>query len=64
MMFKLTHRHSFRVYLLIQGNGDGQADTNFGKMSAYTTPWVVIPQSWVDKNHAALPGNNIAAVVW
>jgi len=46
-----------------KGNGDGQAQTDYGALAAYEVPWIVIPESFVNKHSADLPGNNVAAVI-
>jgi len=46
-----------------KGNGDGQAQTDYGALAAYEVPWIVIPESFVNKNIKDLPGNNVAAVI-
>ncbi|KAJ0418228.1 fungal chitosanase of glycosyl hydrolase group 75-domain-containing protein [Aspergillus carlsbadensis] len=46
------------------GNKDGQAQTDYGALSAYAVPFIVIPQEYVSSgNQAAIPGNNVAAVI-
>jgi len=46
-----------------KGNGDGQAQTDYGALAAYQVPWVVTPESFVNKHIEDLPGNNVAAVI-
>ncbi|KAL4961825.1 glycoside hydrolase family 75 protein [Aspergillus stella-maris] len=46
-----------------KGNADGQALTNWGALSAYEVPFIVIPQKFVEANPVAIPGNNVAAVI-
>jgi len=46
-----------------KGNGDGQAQTDYGALAAFEVPWIVIPQSFVSQYIKDLPGNNIAAVI-
>ncbi|KAH3201368.1 hypothetical protein KXV64_008612 [Aspergillus fumigatus] len=46
-----------------QGNPDGQPQTNWGALSAYEVPFIVIPDKYLSANSGALPGNNIAAVI-
>jgi len=46
-----------------KGNGDGQAQTDYGALAAYEVPWIVIPESFVNKYPKDLPGNNVAAVI-
>lgn len=48
----------------IQGNSDGQQDTNWGALAAYEVPWIVIPQEFQTAYENDLHGNNIAAVIW
>ncbi|KAL2788801.1 fungal chitosanase of glycosyl hydrolase group 75-domain-containing protein, partial [Aspergillus keveii] len=46
------------------GNKDGQALTDYGALSAYAVPFIVIPQEYVSSgNQDAIPGNNVAAVI-
>ncbi|KAE8140365.1 fungal chitosanase of glycosyl hydrolase group 75-domain-containing protein [Aspergillus pseudotamarii] len=46
-----------------EGNGDGQPQTNWGALSAYAVPYIVIPDRFLIANKDILPGNNIAAVI-
>jgi chitosanase len=46
------------------GNLDGQPLTNWGALSAYEVPFIVIPNRFLEANPTATPGNNIAAVIW
>ncbi|KAL4952722.1 fungal chitosanase [Aspergillus filifer] len=46
-----------------RGNEDGLPETNWGALSAYEVPWVVIPDEYLTANHDILPGNNVAAVI-
>lgn len=46
------------------GNADGQAVTNWGALSAFEVPYIVIPQAFLEANPVAIPGNNVAAVIW
>ncbi|KAL4954104.1 fungal chitosanase of glycosyl hydrolase group 75-domain-containing protein [Aspergillus filifer] len=46
-----------------KGNADGQALTNWGALSAYEVPFIVIPQKFLEANPVAIPGNNVAAVI-
>ncbi|RAH61625.1 extracellular chitosanase CsnC [Aspergillus piperis CBS 112811] len=46
-----------------KGNGDGLPETNWGALSAYEVPWIVIPDQFLTVNEDLLPGNNIAAVI-
>jgi len=46
-----------------KGNPDGQGQTDYGALAAYEVPWIVIPESFVNKNSKAIPGNNLAAVI-
>ncbi|KIN03526.1 glycoside hydrolase family 75 protein [Oidiodendron maius Zn] len=46
-----------------KGNEDGQDQTNWGALSAYEVPWVVVPDKFASKYSSALPGNNVAAVI-
>ncbi|KAB8228237.1 glycoside hydrolase family 75 protein [Aspergillus alliaceus] len=45
------------------GNGDGQPQTNWGALSAYAVPYIVIPDMFLAANKDILPGNNVAAVI-
>ncbi|KAL4904507.1 fungal chitosanase of glycosyl hydrolase group 75-domain-containing protein [Aspergillus multicolor] len=45
------------------GNADGQPLTNWGALSAYEVPFIVIPQRFMEVNPKTIPGNNIAAVI-
>ncbi|KAL2827883.1 fungal chitosanase of glycosyl hydrolase group 75-domain-containing protein [Aspergillus pseudoustus] len=45
------------------GNKDGQALTDWGALSAYAVPFIVIPQEYVAPNQGAIPGNNVAAII-
>lgn len=51
--------HSFE-----QGNQDGQPITDFGALSAYAVPFIVVPNRFGVKYKDVLPGNNVAAVIW
>jgi len=44
-----------------RGNPDGQPETNFGALSAFNTPWVVVPDSSFNK--LKIPPNAISVVV-
>ncbi|CBF73882.1 uncharacterized protein ANIA_11051 [Aspergillus nidulans FGSC A4] len=46
-----------------KGNADGRPETSWGALSAYEVPFIVIPEEYLDKHEAGLPGNNIAAVI-
>jgi len=46
-----------------KGNPDGQSQTDFGALSAYEVPYIVIPGRFVSARPKELPGNNIAAVI-
>ncbi|GKZ24489.1 hypothetical protein AbraIFM66951_010713 [Aspergillus brasiliensis] len=46
-----------------KGNGDGLPETNWGALSAYEVPWIVIPDEFLTANEDLLPGNNVAAVI-
>ncbi len=46
------------------GNADGQPVTNWGALSAFEVPYIVIPQAFLEANPVAIPGNNVAAVIW
>ena len=48
----------------IKGNTDGQPQTDFGALSAYAVPYIVIPGRFASRYPNELPGNNIAAVIW
>lgn len=43
---------------------DGQPRTNWGTLSAYEVPYVVIPDRYLQAHRDDLPGNNVAAVIW
>ncbi|KAL4920864.1 fungal chitosanase of glycosyl hydrolase group 75-domain-containing protein [Aspergillus aurantiobrunneus] len=45
------------------GNHDGQSLTNWGALSAFEVPYIVIPQAFLEANPVAIPGNNVAAVI-
>ncbi|KAI9372560.1 fungal chitosanase of glycosyl hydrolase group 75-domain-containing protein [Aspergillus egyptiacus] len=45
------------------GNLDGQQLTNWGALSAFEVPYIVIPDKFLQANPAAIPGNNVAAVI-
>ncbi|KAL6238056.1 hypothetical protein BDW75DRAFT_46747 [Aspergillus navahoensis] len=45
------------------GNADGQPLTNWGALSAFEVPYIVIPQDFLEANPTAIPGNNVAAVI-
>ncbi|KAL4788653.1 fungal chitosanase of glycosyl hydrolase group 75-domain-containing protein [Aspergillus varians] len=45
------------------GNADGQPVTNWGALSAFEVPYIVIPQAFLEANPVAIPGNNVAAVI-
>ncbi|KAL3458967.1 fungal chitosanase of glycosyl hydrolase group 75-domain-containing protein [Aspergillus heterothallicus] len=45
------------------GNKDGQSLTDWGSLSAYAVPFIVIPQEYAAPNRAAIPGNNVAAII-
>ncbi|KAL4988443.1 fungal chitosanase of glycosyl hydrolase group 75-domain-containing protein [Aspergillus falconensis] len=45
------------------GNADGQPLTNWGALSAFEVPYIVIPQEFLDANPTAISGNNVAAVI-
>src|SRR5271170_7186497 len=44
-----------------RGNPDGQPTTDFGALSAFNVPWVVVPNSFFQHSH--IPPNAISAVV-
>lgn len=46
-----------------KGNPDGQDQTDYGALAAYEAPFMVIPESFVNKNEKLLPGNNVVAVI-
>ncbi|CAG8061968.1 unnamed protein product [Penicillium olsonii] len=46
-----------------EGNPDGQAQTNFGALSAYEVPFIVIPDQFATAYPSEFPGNNLAAVI-
>ncbi|GAB1197267.1 hypothetical protein APSETT444_006560 [Aspergillus pseudonomiae] len=57
----VTHLHPLICFF--QGNQDGQPQTNWGALSAYAVPYIVIPDRFLAANKDILPGNNIAAVI-
>lgn len=48
----------------VQGNDDGQDETNFGSLAAYEVPYVVIPDRFATQHRKELKGNNVVAVIW
>ncbi|KAF5859842.1 hypothetical protein ETB97_002394 [Aspergillus alliaceus] len=46
-----------------KGNPDGQEKTNWGALSAYEVPFIVIPDEYLMANKATIKGNSIAAVI-
>ncbi|KAL4821162.1 fungal chitosanase of glycosyl hydrolase group 75-domain-containing protein [Aspergillus spinulosporus] len=46
-----------------EGNADGKPLTNWGALSAFEVPYIVIPQAFLDANPTAIPGQNVAAVI-
>ncbi|KAL5040949.1 fungal chitosanase of glycosyl hydrolase group 75-domain-containing protein [Aspergillus fruticulosus] len=46
-----------------KGNPDGLPETTWGALAAYEVPFIVMPEHYLDKHQAGLPGNNIAAVI-
>ncbi|THD00248.1 hypothetical protein EYZ11_000298 [Aspergillus tanneri] len=46
-----------------KGNPDGQSITNWGALSAYDVPFIVIPDDFLSANRDKMPGNNVAAVI-
>lgn len=48
----------------LQGNQDGQPQTNFGALDAYEVPWIVIPNRFAAVYQDVIPGNNVAAIIW
>ncbi|KAI9036564.1 glycoside hydrolase family 75 protein [Aspergillus affinis] len=46
-----------------KGNPDGLSTTNWGALSAYNVPFIVIPDDFMVANKDHLPGNNVAAVI-
>ncbi|KAL3473930.1 fungal chitosanase of glycosyl hydrolase group 75-domain-containing protein [Aspergillus californicus] len=46
-----------------EGNPDGQSLTNWGALSAFEVPFIVIPDKFLQANPKAIPGNNVAAVI-
>ncbi|KAL2822208.1 fungal chitosanase of glycosyl hydrolase group 75-domain-containing protein [Aspergillus cavernicola] len=46
-----------------EGNLDGQPLTNWGALSAFEVPFIVIPDKFLQANPTAIPGNNVAAVI-
>lgn len=51
-------------FFSLQGNPDGQPNTNFGALAAYEVPFIVIPDKFATTYESVLPGNNIGAVIW
>ncbi|KAJ3479879.1 hypothetical protein NLG97_g8206 [Lecanicillium saksenae] len=47
----------------MDGNDDGQGDTNFGALAAYEVPFVVIPDKFATEHQRELSGNNLVAVI-
>ncbi|CBF77000.1 hypothetical protein AN4686.2 [Aspergillus nidulans FGSC A4] len=45
------------------GNVDGGPLTNWGALSAFEVPYIVIPQAFLEANPTAIPGQNVAAVI-
>ncbi|KAL5343514.1 fungal chitosanase of glycosyl hydrolase group 75-domain-containing protein [Aspergillus crustosus] len=45
------------------GNADGQPLTNWGALSAFEVPFIVIPDMFLEANPVAISGNNVAAVI-
>ncbi|KAL4763780.1 glycoside hydrolase family 75 protein [Aspergillus foveolatus] len=45
------------------GNADGRPLTNWGALSAFEVPYIVIPQAFLEANPTAIPGQNVAAVI-
>ncbi|KAL2849213.1 fungal chitosanase of glycosyl hydrolase group 75-domain-containing protein [Aspergillus pseudoustus] len=45
------------------GNLDGQPLTNWGALSAYEVPFIVIPNRFLEANPTATSGNNVAAII-
>ncbi|KAL4736345.1 fungal chitosanase of glycosyl hydrolase group 75-domain-containing protein [Aspergillus similis] len=45
------------------GNADGKPLTNWGALSAFEVPYIVIPQAFLEANPTAIPGTNVAAVI-
>ncbi|KAL4982438.1 fungal chitosanase [Aspergillus falconensis] len=46
-----------------KGNPDGLPETSWGALAAYEVPFIVMPEHYLGKHQAGLPGNNIAAVI-
>ncbi|KAK1138500.1 hypothetical protein N8T08_002450 [Aspergillus melleus] len=46
-----------------KGNPDGLSTTNWGALSAYNVPFIVIPDDFMVANKDDLPGNNVVAVI-
>ncbi|RDW92923.1 glycoside hydrolase family 75 protein [Aspergillus mulundensis] len=46
-----------------RGNSDGLPETSWGALAAYEVPFIVIPEQYQEAHEAAIPGNNIAAVI-
>jgi chitosanase len=49
------------IWLIFSGNPDGQAQTDFGKLSSFNTPWVVIPDSYFQSHN--VPKNALSVVI-
>jgi chitosanase len=56
-----VNMHLSTKMLTIRGNTDGQNATNYGHLSAYNVPWIVIPDSFVTQHN--IPDNAISAVI-
>lgn len=49
------------IALTDSGNPDGQPQTNWGHLSAYRVPWIVVPSSAAHKLH--IPKNALSIVI-
>jgi chitosanase len=46
-----------------KGNGDGQAQTDYGALAAYEVPWIVIPESFVNSHSSMVGANQLVATI-
>lgn len=53
--------HPLSILLIRRGNTDGQPMTSYGNLSAYNVPYIVVPESYVDRKN--IPPNAISAVI-
>lgn len=52
---------TFQILLTFRENPDGQPQTAFGALSAYNTPWVVVPNSYYESHN--VPQNALSVVI-